>query len=141
VREPLYKGFLGTWTLDPASCVYEQSDPPKAATYRISLDSDVLSFTSHWEDAAGKTHQMTFSGVADGIAHPFAGGDLVDAMEIRAVSERELTTLAYWQGREIMLAQRQLDDTGRAMRMTQIVRYMDGNEEANVGVYQKNSQA
>ena len=36
-----------------------------------------------------------------------------------------------------MIAQRQLDETGTAMRITQLVRFSDGSQAANVGVYRK----
>ncbi len=36
-----------------------------------------------------------------------------------------------------MVAQRQLDDTGTAMRVTQLVRFPDGTHAANVSIYRK----
>ena len=138
---PLYAGFLGVWTLDPASCVYEQSEPPAEATYLISLDGEQLVFAMHWVDAQGESHQMQFSGPPNGKPMPFAGGELADSLVVRALSERELTTSAYSKGEELMVAQRQLDETGTAMRITQIVRFSNGYSESNVGVYRKSSQA
>lgn len=135
---PLYSGFLGIWTLIPESCDYEQGEPPVEATYRISEDGDTLVFVMHWVDDKGETHQLQFSGPPNGEPMPFNGGELADALVVTAVSARELTTSALSKGQELMIAQRQLDETGTAMRITQIVRFLNGSTESNVGVYRKN---
>lgn len=137
----LHAAFLGTWTLDPASCDYQQSAPPKEGTYRIEEVGNTLRFTMRWLDDADEEHLLSFEGPPDGHPHPFAGGELADALAINAVSASELTTSAFYQGRELMVAQRQLDATGSAMRVTQIVRFLDGTSLANVGVYRKNARA
>lgn len=138
---PMYAAFLGTWTLEPASCEYEQSEPPKYSTYRIEEVDDKLVFTIHWVDANDESHQMSFSGVPNGEPLAFDGGQFADALSVTAVSERELNTSAFWKGRELMVAQRQLDNTCRAMRITQVVRFLDGTFAANIGVYLKNPTA
>ncbi len=135
--QPTYAGFLGTWILIPASCDYEQGEPPTSGTYRIAEHDGRLEFTIDWTDAEGKPHHAEFSGVPDGRKMPFDGGELADAMSITAVSARELTSSAYLDGAELMVAQRQLDDTGLAMRVTQVVRFVNGSHAANVSVYRR----
>lgn len=137
---PLYAGFLGTWILLPESCDYEQGEPPASGTYRIEERDGRLEFAMDWTDSAGKTHHAEFSGVPDGRREPFDGGELADALSVTAVSARELTSAAYRNGAELMVAQRQLDDTGSAMRVTQLVRFLDGTHAANVGVYRKHER-
>lgn len=137
----IYSGFLGTWTLDPDSCDYEQSEPPKEGTYRIEERGDQLHFIMRWVDEKDEEHLLSFSGPPNGQALPFPGGVLADALAIKAVSERELNTSAYFQGEERMIAQRQLDATGYAMRVTQVVRFSDGSSAANIAVYHKNASA
>lgn len=132
-----YEGFLGTWTLDPASCDYEQGLPPREGIYSIREDEGVLHFLMDWTDAEGEHHRVGFSGIPDGKPVPFEGGDLADALSITAVSPRELTSSAFYQGRELMVAQRQLDASGRAMRVIQVVRFPDGTDAANVSLYHK----
>lgn len=134
---PLYAGFLGTWILIPESCQYEQGDPPKAGVYTIAERDGRLEFTIDWTAADGGTHHVEFDGVPDGVPVPFAGADLADALSIEAVSARDLRSSAYLNGREHMVAQRQLDDTGTAMRVTQIVRFSDGTHLSNVSIYRK----
>ena len=66
-----------------------------------------------------------------------AGGELADAIAIEAVSPRELNSYAYWQGRQLMVAQRQLDDTGLHMRVVQAVHLPDGTRPVNVSIYRR----
>tara|TARA_R110002096_G_scaffold16898_10_gene58011 strand:+ start:22665 stop:23093 length:429 start_codon:yes stop_codon:yes gene_type:complete len=136
---PLYAKFLGIWTLIPESCDYEQGEPPQEATCRIAKDGGNLAFAMHWVDIKGKTHQHEFSGPPNGKPMPFNGGELADALVVNAVSTRELTTSALSRGEELMVAQRQLDETGSAMRITQIVRFPGGSSQSNVGVYRKSA--
>ena len=134
---PPYEPFLGTWILIPESCRYEQGEAPRAGRYLISLDGTDLVFRAEWTDALGKAQHVEFRGPPDGSKIPFAGGELADALAIDAVSERELNSYAYLRGVELMVAQRQLDSTGSAMRITQLVRLPDGTSPANVSVYRR----
>lgn len=134
----LYANFLGLWQLIPQSCRYEQGDPPRAGTYRIEEGPDgTLVFEAEWIDASGVSQSVRLAGAPDGSKTPFAGGDLADALAIEAVSERELNSYAYYEGRELMVAQRQLDSSGQAMRITQVVRLPMGQSPANVSVYRR----
>src|SRR5687768_1949596 len=110
-----YADFLGTWILDPTSCAYQQGEPPRSGRYVIEESAGVLHFSIEWVDHVGAEHRVAFSGIPDGVARPFAGGDLADALSITAVSPRELTSAALYRGKERMFAQRQLDETGQAM--------------------------
>ena len=132
---PLYSRFLGTWILQPHICEYEQGVPPASGLYRIGEDAGRVRFEIDWTDVNGEAHHVEFSGAPDGTRAAFAGGELADEIAVKAISERELTSYAYWQGNEIMVAQRQLDDTGQAMRVVQLVRFPDGSHCANTSVY------
>jgi len=132
-----YQRFLGTWVLIPESCDYEQNEPPRSGTYRIESTAEGLRFEMAWTDSAGEQHSVSFSGVPDGKPMPFAGGELADALSITAVSKRELNSSAFLRGKELMVAQRQLDDTGQAMRVIQLVRLPDGTSARNVSVYRR----
>lgn len=136
-HRPLYADFLGTWVLVPERCDYEQGDPPISGSYVIEEHDGALVFHIEWTDAAGETHSADFSGVPDGQPVPFAGGDLADALSVTAVSDRELWSSAYREGEELMVAQRQLDDTRTAMRVVQLVRFRGGTDAANVSLYRK----
>ena len=136
---PLHAAFLGTWVLLPETCVYEQGAAPRSGTYRIEEDGELLRFTIDWIAADGAAHHAAFSGRPDGVAVPFAGGDPVDAIAITAVSSRDLRSSAFWRGQELMVAQRQLDAGGNAMRVTQLVRFADGTRAANVSVYRRHA--
>lgn len=135
--DAVYAGFLGRWILIPESCDYEQGEAPRDGAYRIEAREGRLWFTMEWTEADGTTRRAAFDGVPDGVPVPFAGGEAADALSVHAVSRRELRSSAYWQGEELMVAQRQLDESGTAMRVTQIVRFRDGTRLANVAVYRK----
>jgi hypothetical protein len=137
----LHEGFLGLWVLVPESCEYEQGEPPVEGTYRVSEEGGVLTFQMAWTDAGGARHQLQFSGVPDGVPAPFAGDDLADALSLTAESPRELTSRAYYRGVERMVAQRQLDETGAVMRVTQLVRLPSGESPANVAIYRRAASA
>lgn len=134
---PVYADFLGTWLLLPETCEYEQGDPPASGLYRIEDRDGRLHFHMEWTDAQGAPHQLEFSGTPGAGKEPFAGGELADALAIDAKSRRELTSYAYYRGRECMVAQRQLDETGSAMRVTQLVRLDGGHSFANVSIYRR----
>jgi len=134
--DPLWKGFLGLWILDPESCRYEQGEPPRSGSYRIEeTDDGRLAFHMEWVDAAGEAHRASFTGTPDGKPEPFAGGDLADAMSVTPASPRELNSAAYMKGRELMIASRQLDETGQAMRLIQAVLLPSGEKPVNISIY------
>jgi hypothetical protein len=132
-----HEAFLGTWILDPSSCRYEQGDPPRSGRYLIDEHDGELRFSIEWVDAEGVEHRAAFAGVPDGVARPFAGGDLADALSVTLVSPRELNSSAFYRGVERMVAQRQLDATLQAMRITQVIRLPHGERPANVAIYRR----
>ncbi|MEM6996146.1 MAG: hypothetical protein AAF721_36905 [Myxococcota bacterium] len=139
---PTYSGFLGGWELIVDSCRYEQGAPPRSGSYRIeAVTGGDLTFTADWIDDAGNAETVTFRGPPDGSRVPLPGGELADALAIDAVSPRELNTMAYKNGKELMIVQRQLDTTGAAMRVTQLVRLPDGTSPSNVSVYRRRDDA
>lgn len=133
----LFAGFIVTWILDPSSCQYEQGDPPTAGLYSISEKEGRLFFTIAWTDANGKVHDVVFNGLPDGVPVPFVVSGAVEEMSIQATSRRELRSTAFFQNKPTMIAQRQLDESGRAMRVTQVVMFPDGERLANVATYMK----
>ena len=132
-----YDRFLGAWILVPESCDYQQSEPPRSGTYSIEETADGLRFDMSWVDDEGEAHTASFSAAADGKPAPFDGGDLADALSVTLVSSRELNSSAFWRGKERMVAQRQLDEGGNAMRVVQLVRLPDGTTLANTSVYRR----
>jgi hypothetical protein len=134
---PRHSNFLGTWILIPESCVYEQGDPPRAGTQTIEERDGKLVFVIGWTAADGRSDEVRLEGVPDGQPRPFAGGELADAIAVSPVSPRDLRVSAFRGGVELMVAQRQLDDTGTAMRVTQLVRFPDGTYASNRAVYRK----
>ena len=133
----IYSEFLGRWVLYPESCKYEQGNPPKSSLYHIIQIDDQIVFRIEWIDDKGENSNIEFGGIPNGIPEPFNGGELADEISIEAKSKKELNSIAFKQGKKRMIAQRQLDETGQAMRVTQVVYHDDGTQSANTGVYQR----
>jgi len=131
----LYNDFLGTWTLDTATCAYEQGEPPWEDRHRIEAQGDELVIIMDWTDAEGETHHASFRGKPDGSMIPFNGGPLADALQITAPSETELHLSAFRGGIELMTATRTLANDGEMLELTQTVHLPDGTSPANVGIY------
>ena len=133
---PPYARFLGHWELDPASCRYEQGDPPASGQLIIREEAGVLVFDMAWTDKAGIAHTASFSGKADGVAVPFEGTDLIDSFVITAEGTGELNASAYLKGEKLMQATRTLIDD-ETMRIVQTVYLPDGSAPSNRSVYYK----
>lgn len=133
----IYAKFLGSWILIPESCEYNQGDPPLSGNYHIIDEEGTLTFYMDWQDAQGVRHEVKFSGIPDGRRVPFNGGELADELSVHAISGRELNSYAFFKGKELMVAQRQLDETGGGMRVVQLVRLPNGESLVNTSVYRK----
>ena len=133
----IYSEFLGSWVLIPDSCKYEQGNPPQSSLYYIFQKDDQLVFRIEWVDDKGENSNIEFGGIPNGIPVPFSGGELADEISIEAKSNKELNSIAFKKGQTRMIAQRQLDETDQAMRVTQVVYHEDGTQSANIGIYQK----
>ncbi len=130
-------GFLGTWTLLPASCVHEQGDPPREGQYRIMRQGKNLRFDTSWTDATGERHEISFEARPNGVAMPFDGGGLADALSVTLVSERQLDSTAWLNGKPVMHARRTLSDSGRQMTISQTVNLPDGTSPTNWSTYER----
>lgn len=130
-------GFLGRWVLMPGTCVYEQGEPPQDGTYLIAAKGKTLKFSAVWTDTAGEQQDVTFEGRPNGIAMPFDGGDLVDAISVELVSEQQLDTTAWRGGKAQMFAKRTLSDSGRQMTISQTVYLPGGTSPTNWSTYQR----
>ena len=137
MSEPVYQRFLGDWTLDVATCEYEQGEPPQSGTYRIEASGDEVNIAMDWIDAEGESHHVSFRGRPDGSRMPFNGGPLADALAITAPSQKELNSAAFRDGVELMTATRTLSDDGVRMIIEQTVHLPDGTSPTNVGVYHR----
>ena len=138
MTNPRYSRFLGHWELDPASCTYQQGEPPASGTYTIREQGKDLVFDMAWSDKAGESHTASFRGKPDGVAFPFKGTDLVDSFVITAESRSELNSSASLNGETLMKATRTLIDD-ETMRIVQTVYLPDGSAPANRSVYYKRS--
>lgn len=135
--EKMYAGFLGEWQLEPARSHFGQGEAPVAGGYTISESREGLVFVISWQDGEGKDHSFSFTGIPDGEARPFAGDGLIDSMSVSAPTESELTSRAFYKGRELMTAKRVLMEDGAVMEITQSVLLPDGSQPANLARYRR----
>lgn len=134
---PPYAGFLGTWLLIPQTCVYQQGPAPLAGRTTIAARDGALVIAMTWTAADGFEHRAELVARPDGVAAAFVGGDAIDALALAVVSPRELRATGTWRGARRMVSQRQLDATGQAMRVTQVVWFDDGTQLADVAVHRR----
>ncbi|WP_417450802.1 hypothetical protein [Kordiimonas sp.] len=88
-----------------------------------------------WTDASGEEQTHSFTGVPDGDARPFAGGELADSLSVSAPSVTELNTAAYFKDRELMSVKRVLLPGGTHMEVLQAVHLPDGTTPTNIARY------
>lgn len=131
----IHKNFLATWLLDPASCDYEQGEPPQADRHHIAEDGGDLVITMDWTDAGGETHHASFRAPLDGSKIAFNGGPLADALQLTMPSSTELSLAAYCDRLELMTAMRTLSADGTNLQLVQTVHLPDFTAPANHGTY------
>ena len=137
MTDPIYQNFLGHWILDPASCDYEQGEPPRADRHLIEAAGGDLVITMDSTDASGETHHASFRAPANGQEIPFNGGPLADTLCLTAPSPSELTLSASCDGLELMTATRTLDADGTTLHLVQTVHLPDFTAPTNRGTYRK----
>ena len=121
----------------PGSCVYEQGDPPIDGAYLIATKGKSLLFTARWTDSAGSRQEVSFEGRPNGVAMPFNGGDFADALSVELVTDRQLDTTAWRNGKALMYAKRTLSDSGKQMTISQTVHLPDGTSPTNWSTYER----
>ena len=137
MADPIHQNFLGLWVLDPASCDYEQGEPPRADRHLIEADGGDLVITMDTTDADGETHHAAIRAPANGQEIPFNGGPLADTLCLTAPSPRELSLSASCDGLGLMTATRTLDADGITLHLVQTVHLPDFTAPANRGTYHK----
>ena len=133
----LVKNFLGKWALMKGSCVYEQGLPPLDGQYRVTQKNKDIIFQMIWLDNSGERQEFIFKSRPDGLAIPFAGGDLADSLSTYKLSERELNTVAYKNGTRVMEVKRTLSNSLDQMTVSQTVFLSESEKRTNWSSYSK----
>ncbi|MBI1392221.1 MAG: hypothetical protein GC152_05695 [Alphaproteobacteria bacterium] len=137
MSETWVDGFIGDWALDPATCDFQQGDPPLSGRMRIERQGDDLRFDIELVDATGDADRRSFLTRPDGRAEVFDGGDLADALTTRAPVRDVLETAASYRGIERMIVQRSLSVDLSSMTVVQTVILPDRSELVNTSVYRR----
>ncbi len=118
MQQPSLQDFLGAWQLRPERSVYSVGDPPQRATYQISGDQHALVFTIAWVDQSGKSFQVGYQCVPDGLRHDYADLPTVDQMQTQLV-DNNLQTISYKNNVVVALADRKLSANGHELEVLQ----------------------
>ena len=135
MADRIHRNFLGTWSLDPETCDYEQGEPPRADRHHIAEDAGDLVITMDWTDADGETHHASFRAPLDGSKMPFNGGPLADALQLKTPSSSELSLSAFCDGLELMTAMRTMSTDSSSLLLVQTVHLADFTAPENRGTY------
>ncbi len=133
---PLFINFLASWDLIPGACRFEQGRPPQSGRTTIRWQDGELVFTIGFVDADDDHHLETLRGSPDGVPRPHEGA-LLDALVIDAPTPRALTITGTIDGKPRLIAEYQLDEHARAMRVLQQVVFEDGKRATNVSLYER----
>ncbi len=136
--------YIGTWTLVPELCIYEEGQPPLSGTYRTSQSEGEVSISIDWEASDGSTHHIEFGAPNDGTRQPLStpGVASVDApgishLSITRVSPLILDSSAYAGADEVAYARRLASQDGLLLSTVQVGRRADGTSFRNFQVYRK----
>ena len=136
--------YIGTWTLVPELCIYEEGQPPLSGTYRISQSEGEVSISIDWEASDGSAHHIEFGAPSDGTRQPLSTPEVasVDApgishLSITRVSPLILDSSAYAGADEVAYARRLASQDGLLLSTVQVGRRADGTSFRNFQVYRK----
>ena len=128
--------YIGTWTLVPELCIYEEGQPPLSGTYRISQSEGEVSISIDWEASDGSAHHIEFGAPSDGTRQPSSTPGSLD-LSITRVSPLILDSSAYAGADEVAYARRLASQDGLLLSTVQVGRRADGTSFRNFQVYRK----
>ena len=151
--------YIGTWTLVPELCIYEEGQPPLSGIYRISQSDGHVRISIDWEAPDGSAHQIEFGAPNDGTRQPSGAPGVapvdapgvapVDApgvasadapeshLSITRVSPLVLDSSAYTGADEVAYARRLASQDGLLLSTLQVGRRADGTSFRNFQVYRR----
>lgn len=132
--------FLGIWELDPAASQYELGAPPTRGIYQLIQENDQVAVVMDWTDAAGKDFHMIYYMTPDGMDHPYADSPAVDAIMTTLINADTLETLSKKDGNIVARGLRELQNSGKVMRVTKGGKLPDGSAYTNVAIYRKRGE-
>jgi hypothetical protein len=140
--------YIGTWTLVPELCIYEEGQPPLSGTYRISQADGDVRISIDWKAPDGSAHQIEFGAPNDGTRQP-SGAPGVASRDAPAVSHLSITRVspsildssAFAGADEVAYARRSASQDGLLLSTVQVGRRADGTSFRNFQVYRRDRPA
>ena len=130
------RSYLGTWTLVPELCLYEEGNPPVSGIYRIAQLDDDVRISIDWEAQDGSKHQIEFQAPDRGIKQP-SNNPGTSHFSITRVSHLILDSRAYAGDEEVGYARRRASDDGLLLATVQAGRRANGTSFRNFQVYRR----
>lgn len=86
--------FLASWQLFPENGAYEFGSRPKSGFYKIAMDENgkLLTVNINLVTLEDLAFASQYEVVPDGDIHPYAGGDEVDAIQVKLVDSTHFET-------------------------------------------------
>ena len=153
--------YIGTWTLVPELCIYEEGQAPLSGIYRISQSDGHVRISIDWEAPDGSAHQIEFGAPNDGTRQPSGAPGVASAdapgvasagapgvasadapgvshLSITRVSPLILDSSAYAGADEVAAYARRLaSQDGLLLSTIQVGRRADGTSFRNFQVYRR----
>ncbi len=132
--------FLGEWELVPELSLYENGEPPRSGTYRLSLDGDAIAASIDWVDAQGASETVAFGGPLDGSEVVLdTQGPAVLALE--RLDAATLDSVVRVAGQQVAWARRRASDDGQLLAVVQTGATPEGEPFRNFQVYRRREGA
>lgn len=129
--------FLGQWELQPDQNHYELGTPPAQGTYIFESQGAGYLVTMKWTTVEGKSMEMTYSGIPDGLWYPVENNPGVDTMSMTRVDAQTLDSEARKGEVSVAHGRRVLSEDAQTMTIVQSGKTPDGQPFANTSVYRR----
>ncbi len=127
--------FLGSWTLIPELCQYQDGYPPKSGRYEIDLKDGEAKFDIVWTDEKGKDHEIKYGGPVDGTVNALNGGKI--EVSFTRVDQLRLDSSTYSGGFEASHVHRKASEDGKLMIVVTTHNHDTESATRNFQVYRK----
>jgi len=127
--------FLGSWSLVPELCQYQDGHPPLSSDYKIDLKNNDVHFDVSWVDEKEKAHHIEFGGPVDGTVNPHNGGKI--EVSFTRIDDLRLDSSTYHNGFEASYVHRKASQDGKLMIVVTVQNHQDEGSTRNFQVYRR----
>ena len=128
--------YLGTWTLVPELCIYEEGTRPLSGIYQISQRDNDVRISIDWEAPDGSKHHVEFQAPDNGERQPSSNPG-TSHLSITRINPFILDSSAYAENEEVAYARRRASEDGLLLSTVQVGRRPNGTSLRNFQVYRR----